>query len=127
VSPVVKPGSTGVTGFSRSPSWSIGNVEPGATVTCAATGPGGAALAASALTCTASSVTLDLTGAVDGSYLVTVTVTEAAGNANDSPAVSYSLDTHAPAAATVTAVPGPGSTGTTVYSTSPSWSISNVE
>jgi len=41
--------------------------------------------------------------------------------------VSYVLDAQAPAAATVTGVAGPGSTGTTGFSTSPSWSVSNVE
>jgi len=126
VTPVSGPGSTGTTGFSTSPSWSISNVEPGAVVTCAATGPSGA-LAASKISCSSSSVTLNLSGLADGAYSVTVTQTDAAGNATTSPTATYLFDTHAPAAPAVTGVAGAGSTGATGYSRSPSWSIGNVE
>src|SRR5207302_794989 len=119
------PGDTGTTGFVRSPSWSIGSVEPGATVTCAATNPAGTPVAAGRVTC-ANAVGLDLSGLADGSYTVTVTVTDAAGNATSTVA-SYLLDTVAPPVPSVTSVVKSGSTGTTGFSRSPSWTVTGVE
>jgi len=108
VTPVAGPGTTGTTGFSRSPSWSVTGVEPGAVISCAASGPAGA-VASTAVSC-GPTVTLNLNGLSDGTYQLTVTVTDAAGNATSAPAVSYLLDTQPPAAASVTPVAGPGTT-----------------
>ena len=58
---------------------------------------------------------------------VVVSLTDAAGNVTNAPPVTYLLDTVAPTVATVTPVAKPGSTGTTGFSRTPSWSMTDVE
>src|SRR5205807_6410653 len=115
VTTMVKPGSTGATGFTRSPSWTVTGVEPSAAISCDVQRPDGTALDPARVTC-GTTTTLDLSGLADGSYTLVVSLTDAAGNVTSAPPVSYLLDTVAPAAATVTPVAKPGSTGTTGFS-----------
>ncbi|MCW2778504.1 MAG: putative internalin [Frankiales bacterium] len=95
----------------RSPRWSF-VLEPGSTATCVVargstvvrTGP------------CPNPFTLDLAGAPDGSYTLTVRAVDRAGNPGPARQVSYVLDTTPPAAPTATLVPGSPSS-----STAPTW------
>jgi hypothetical protein len=93
----------------RQPVWTITGAEPGLTATCTVTGP---TTPASDVDCSApmsgATFTADLTGAPDGSYVLTVTVRDAAGNSTDATSAPYLLDTTAPAAAQVQAPASPG-------------------
>src|SRR5205807_9249946 len=92
---------------------------------CTVAGPGGAN---ASVTCsTAGVVSLSIgAGSPDGSYDVLVWAVDAAGNVSQAPlALTYVLDTVAPARPTVTPVVQLGSTGTTGFSRTPSWTVSN--
>ena len=91
----------------RSPSFSVSDAEPGVTFTCWVTGPS----VMTVLTC-GPTTTVDLSGAADGTYVLHVTATDAAGNTTTAGSASYVLDTSAPPAPTVTA-PGSPSQGRT--------------
>jgi large repetitive protein len=74
---------------------------PGLTYTCTVTGP--TPVPSSAISCAAPTTTVDLSGSGrDGSYLLSVTATDAAGNSSLSSAtIAYALDTTAPLAPVV--------------------------
>ncbi len=119
----VQPSAPGVTadattGFSLQPTFTVGGLVSGATLTCSVTGPGGGP-AVTVQTCGASSV-LDLTGGIDGSYTLHVTQTKA-GNVSSDGTASYLLDTHTPATPTVIAPTSPGT------DTSPTFTVSGIE
>ena len=94
----------------RQPVFTITGSESGLTATCSVTG---AASPVSGASCSAplggAPFTVDLTGAPDGDYVLTVRVTDAAGNATDASSAPYTLDTTAPNAVLVTAPTSPGS------------------
>ncbi len=104
------------TGYSLLPTFTVGGLVSGATLTCSVTGPGPAV---TVQTCGASSV-LDLSGGGDGSYTLHVTQTKA-GNVSTEGTASYLLDTHTPATPTVTAPTSPGTDA------SPTFTISGIE
>jgi hypothetical protein len=89
---------------SRSPSFAF-NTEAGTTASCKVTAPGGTA---KDLPCS-SSVTLDLSNATDGDYVLAVRATDSAGNVGAPATVTYSLDSNAPAAPLVAGPVSPGS------------------
>ena len=92
--PTVSPGST--TGSSRTPDFTVNEPDSGVTYACSVTGPASAGTSKCGPT-----TTLDLTGKPDGTYTLTVTVTDAAGNSTTGTA-TYTLDTTAPTAPVVT-------------------------
>lgn len=109
VAPVVTPPAP--TGRDRLPTWGV-TAEPGATLECRVTGP---ALVRDWSACTAP-VDVDLAGQPDGSYVLAVRATDAAGLTGAVGSGTYLLDTVAPAAPVVT---GPA----TGRSTSPSFAF----
>ncbi|MFN2540016.1 MAG: hypothetical protein ABR549_17950 [Mycobacteriales bacterium] len=92
----------------RQPVFTVTGSEPGLTATCTVNGPSAPVVGA---TCSAppagAPFTADLTGAPDGSYTLTVTVRDAAGNTADATSAPYVLDTTAPSAVLVTAPTSP--------------------
>jgi large repetitive protein len=100
----------------RSLSFTVADAESGVTFTCSVTGPS----AVTVLTC-GPTTTVDLSGAADGTYVLRVTATDAAGNTSTAGSASYVLDTAAPPAPTVTA-PGSPAQGRT-----PSFTVSDAE
>jgi large repetitive protein len=107
-----------VTGFSLHPTFAVSGLVAGATLNCSVSSPaGGPAVTVS--TC-GSTTTLDLTGGIDGSYLLHVTQTHA-GNVSADGTASYLLDTHTPATPNVTAPTSPGADA------SPTFAISGIE
>jgi hypothetical protein len=100
--PVVEtaPGSPG---RDRGPAWSF-STEPGATVECRLDGGGAFGWSACA-----SPHSYDLASAADGSYMLSLRATDAAGNTGASASSAYELDTTAPDAPVIT--DGPPATG----------------
>jgi predicted phage tail protein len=86
----------------RAPVFSVGDSASGVTFDCtiSPTVP---------ISGCGSAPTLDLSVAADGTYTLSVTATDAAGNTSDPTTASYTLDTTAPAAPTVVAPPSPSS------------------
>jgi hypothetical protein len=86
------------------PTWSVAGSEPGLAASCSVAGPSGPV---SAVSCSApvggAAFTTDLSGLADGSYTLTVRVTDAAGNSSSTSGTPYVLDTTAPQAVLVTA------------------------
>ena len=80
--------------------YTIGNVEPGGVLTCTLTGPSGSTVSVPAACGT--TVAIDLTGQPNGSYVLSVTVTDAAGNTSTATTATYVYDTKPPAAPGVT-------------------------
>jgi len=74
-------------------------------VTCSFTAPPGATV--SVPTACGAGTTISLTGQPDGSYVLTVTVTDVAGNSSAATVATYILDTTAPAAPVAT-IASPG-------------------
>ncbi|MDQ1747793.1 MAG: large repetitive protein, partial [Frankiaceae bacterium] len=104
--------------------YTIADVEAGGVVTCSLSVPAGSTLTVP-VNC-GPTVALDLTGQPNGSYVLSVTVTDAAGNTSTATVASYVYDTKPPAAPGVT-VPAPTSndvTPTLVVSTEPGATIS---
>lgn len=90
---------------SSSRSWTTSvTAEPGAAVTCSVLDPNGDAVPVS--TCGPSTV-VDLSARPDGSYLLQVTATDAAGNTSGAAWIRYELDTTPPAAPSVAGPAGP--------------------
>ncbi|MCU1622358.1 MAG: Cable pili-associated 22 kDa adhesin protein [Frankiales bacterium] len=87
------------------PTWTVSDDEPGVTAVCTLNGPGGAV--AAPVSCSAppsgAPFGVDLTGLTDGSYTLTVQVSDAAGNKTSATSTAYVLDTTAPSAVVVTA------------------------
>jgi hypothetical protein len=106
--PPVAPGVVGPAGPSnvRTPGFTLSG-EAGATYACTLTRPEGTS---SAVTCSAGALTLSLPGP-DGTYTLTVTVTDAGGNTSAATTRSYLLDTTPPAAPGVVVRPGRRTTG----------------
>jgi large repetitive protein len=96
--PVVSPPAS--TSSSRSPSFTVTDTEVGVGFACSVSGPS----AVNVSTCGATT-TLDLTGAADGTYSLTVIALDPAGNPSTSTTVSFVLDTAAPPAPDVSAPP----------------------
>ncbi|HET6817403.1 MAG TPA: Ig-like domain-containing protein [Mycobacteriales bacterium] len=96
VTPPASPGN------SRTPGFTLSGVEAGATVTCAATGPGGAAPVTS---CTSTSAVLGLTGQPEGTYRLDVVVTDVAGNPSTTASANYVLDVTPPPDPTISTPP----------------------
>lgn len=99
------PTAPGVTGSqspaqNRGPSFSIGGVEAGGTVTCSLAGPAGSTVTVPSAC--GNSVGLSLAGQPDGNYTLTVTVTDKAGNVSQAGVATYVLDTTPPSAPSVT-------------------------
>lgn len=104
----IRPAAPTITGWPASPSgaataqWSF-TVAEGAAA-CTLTGPDGGVVAGpSACGGTPASYVLD--GRPDGTYLFSVTTTDAAGNVSDAATSAYERDTAAPAAPTITSKP----------------------
>jgi hypothetical protein len=91
------------------------NAELGTTPSCKVTLPSGVVRD---LTCT-NSVTLDLSGATDGDYVLNVRATDPAGNVSAPATTTYHLDSSAPVAPKVVGPPTPGSVR------NPVWKISS--
>ena len=109
---VVPPAGPGRT---RAPAVSF-TTEAGATTRCRLTS--GATLLSEYAPCT-SPTTLDLTGLPDGTYTLTVRVTDAAGNPGPSATGTYVLDTTAPPAPVLTLTPAsPSPSRTLAYDVS---------
>jgi PKD repeat protein len=102
--PPAAPGVVGPAGPSnvRTPSFTLSG-EAGAAYSCTLVAPDGTS---SALTCAAGTLTLSLPGA-DGTYTLTVTVTDAGGNTSATTTRTYLLDTTPPAAPGVVGPAGP--------------------
>ncbi|MDQ1694661.1 MAG: large repetitive protein, partial [Frankiaceae bacterium] len=93
----------------RTPAFTVTEPDADATLTCSVTGP-----SAAAVTACGSSMVLDLSGAADGDYVLSVTATDPLGNASTT-TFTYTLDTTAPPAPTVGAIPSTvGTTQVTV-------------
>ena len=94
----------------RQPTWTVTGAEAGLTAQCQVSGPGGP-LAPSSCSAPTSGApyTADLTGLPDGSYTLTVVVSDAAGNATSATSAAYVLDTTPPHPVLVTPPPTPGS------------------
>ncbi|HTR68728.1 MAG TPA: hypothetical protein VMH41_00690 [Mycobacteriales bacterium] len=87
-------------GYSRSPTFTVGNLDGAATTTCTLDPPSGGP-AVSVAACGASTK-LDLTGGDDGTY--TVHVRQSVNGVTSDPAsATYTLDTHIPSTPTVSA------------------------
>jgi large repetitive protein len=101
------PAVSGPTGPSnlRTPTYTLTG-EEGSSVACVLRSPDGTT---TAVPCAAGDLTLDLTGA-DGTWTLTVTVTDAGGNTSAPTSVAYLLDTTPPAAPRLTGPTGPTST-----------------
>jgi predicted phage tail protein len=84
--------------------YTISGIEPGGVLTCSLSAPAGSTLTVPAACGT--TVQIDLTGQPDGAYVLSVTVTDAAGNTSVATSASYVFDTKPPAAPGV-AVPAP--------------------
>jgi large repetitive protein len=97
----------------RHPSFTVSGVEAGGVVTCSLSAPAGAGVSLP-VSC-APGVGLDLTGQPDGRYVLTVTVTDAAGNVSVAAVATYVLDTTAPAAPTVTSPANPSNDATPTF------------
>ncbi|HVM27520.1 MAG TPA: Ig-like domain-containing protein, partial [Mycobacteriales bacterium] len=95
------------TSSNRFPRWEL-TTEAGTVLLCRLTGPDGAVLVDAACT---SPVVADLTGRPDGSYLLTVTARDAAGNLSPSVTSTFVLDTVAPSRPVFTSVPPATSSG----------------
>jgi hypothetical protein len=91
------------------------NVELGTTPSCKVTLP---SAVVRDLTCT-NAVTLDLSGATDGDYVLNVRATDPAGNVSVPATTTYHLDSNAPAAPKVVGPATPGSIR------NPVWKISS--
>ena len=90
------------------PSWTVVGAEAGLTATCVVTGPGGSLpQAACSAPTSGAPFAVDLTGLPDGSYTLTVSTADAAGNATSATSAAYVLDTTAPRAVLVSAPPSP--------------------
>jgi large repetitive protein len=100
----------------RHVSYTIAGVEQNGVLTCKLVGPGGSSAVMSGSCGT--TVGVDLTGQPDGTYTLTVTVTDAAGNVSAAGSASYVLDTTAPTAPIIGGHASPGN------DTSPSFGIS---
>jgi hypothetical protein len=99
VAPTVTPPAS--PGRDTAPSWSA-VVEPGATTECRLTGA--AAVLFDWSTCRLP-LTTDLSTRPDGTYVLAVRATDAAGQTGPAGSASYGLDTTAPAAPVFTSVP----------------------
>jgi hypothetical protein len=86
--------------------FTIGGVETNGVMTCTLSGPAGAS-AVMGGPC-GPTVGVDLTGQPDGTYTLTVTVTDSAGNISPAGGASYTLDTTAPTVPSVSAHASPG-------------------
>ncbi|MCU1590326.1 MAG: Ig-like domain repeat protein [Frankiales bacterium] len=89
--------------------------ESGTTLTCKLTVPSGAVRD---LAC-GSPLTLDLSGATDGDYVLAVRATDPAGNIGPAATTTFTLDSNAPAAPRIVGPPTPGS------ARNPVWKISS--
>jgi hypothetical protein len=86
----------------RNVSFTVTDSESGVVFTCTVSGPSSVAVTS----CGATTV-LNLAGATDGTYTVTVTATDAADNTSTATSAAYTLDTTAPNAPNVGATPSP--------------------
>jgi hypothetical protein len=100
----------------RSPSFVVTDTESPVTWTCTVTGPSVVSVVACGPT-----TTIDLAGALDGTYTVTVTATDPAGNTSAGGTATYVLDTAAPPAPSVTAPTSPAQGRT------PSFTVTDAE
>jgi hypothetical protein len=92
--PVSSPGNV------TDPHFSVSDTEAGVSFACSVSGP--TSVPASAVSC-GPTTTVDLSGAGrDGSYTLSVTATDAAGNTSVAGSATYVLDTTAPPVPTVT-------------------------
>jgi hypothetical protein len=104
-------------GRSRVPSFGVTDSDPvGLTYDCTVTGPSDVTTSACG-----STSTLDLAGADDGTYVLSVVATDGLGQSSQAGTASYTLDTTPPPAPTVTAPSSPSS------NTSPSFTINESE
>jgi predicted phage tail protein len=106
------------TGNNPQPSFAIGESEGSATLSCVLTAANGHVL--DSLSPCTSPYVADLRGLGDGSYTLTVTATDAAGNVSTAGTATYGFDTHAPPTPVVT-VPATGNNA------QPSFAISESE
>jgi hypothetical protein len=114
VAPVVKAPKSPAQG--RLPVFTVTDAESPVTWTCSVTGP-----SVVTVTVCGPSATLDLSGALDGVYTLTVTATDPAGNTSLGGSATYTLDTTAPPAPTVTAPGSPAS------NRGPSFTVTDTE
>ena len=85
---------------SRAPSFTVTDADTVATWQCSVTGPSTVTVSSCGPT-----TTLNLTGGADGTYTVSVTAVDAAGNPSTAGTATYELDTTPPPAPTVSAPP----------------------
>ena len=107
----------------RKPVWSISSAELGASAECRVSVFGGVLLdwTACDVSPAGSLFSYDLTGLGDGTYTLSVRLTDSVGNVSSSIATSeYDLDTSAPAAVGVIGPPSPGN------DTTPTWTLSST-
>ncbi|HEX3907059.1 MAG TPA: Ig-like domain-containing protein [Mycobacteriales bacterium] len=100
--PVPDVTAPAATGHSRMPTFTVTDTEPGVTYTCTVSGPTPATVA----DCDGSPV-VDLSSAPDGTYTLSVTASDAAGNTSAAGSAGYLLDSIAPPAPTVTGPTSP--------------------
>jgi hypothetical protein len=104
------------------PQFSVTDTEVGVTFTCQVSGP--TTVPGSAVTC-GSTTTVDLSGTGrDGTYTVSVTATDVAGNTSPAGTATYTLDTTPPPAPTVTLSP---TMSTPSNVTSPQFLVTDTE
>ncbi len=105
-----------------SPQFTVSDTEAGVSYACTVTGP--TTVPSAAVTC-GQTTTVDLGGAGrDGSYTLSVTATDAAGNTSQAGTATYVLDTIAPPAPTVVlSVPASSPGNVTV----PQFTVSDAE
>ncbi|HMC70520.1 MAG TPA: hypothetical protein VKJ07_15295, partial [Mycobacteriales bacterium] len=89
-----------VAGTGRSPSWSVTDADGGATLTCAATQPGGTVLPGTKVTCTGGTVSLKLAGQPAGTYTVKVGAVDSGVNSPGFLTLTYTLTVPSPTLAT---------------------------
>jgi hypothetical protein len=97
------------------PVFAVTEPEPGVTYTCTVTGP-------SVVTATCGpATTVNLAGAVDGTYMLSVTATDPAGNVSPAGVATYLLDTAPPATPVASAASSPA------QGRHPTFSVAGIE
>ncbi len=102
----------------RNPTFAISSSDPTVTAQCQVTGPFGVVtpFASCPISAAGSNYNLDLSSAADGSYTLSVKLTDAAGNLGPTSSGTYVLDSSAPNPVLVTAPVSPSQDSTPTWS-----------